>query len=81
MEGKYIAQMLFVVGLAVWLGWVIVRRYLVVDLGKAAEIKGEAPSDAQLRHHIKSMQQDISLLTVTNFAILLVLVFALVLKL
>lgn len=78
---KYLAQILFVVGLAAWLGWVIVRRYLAVDVGKAAEIKGEPPSDAQLRLYIKSMREDISLLTVTNFAILLVLVFALVLKL
>jgi hypothetical protein len=78
---KYLAQILFVVGLAAWLGWVIVRRYLAVDLGKNKEIKGEPPSDAQLRLYIKSMREDISLLTVTNFAILLVLVFALVLKL
>mgnify|MGYP003578552096 FL=1 len=78
---KYIAQILFVVGLAVWLGWVIVRRFLAVDLDKNKEIKGEPPSDAQLRHYIKNMREDISLLTVTNFAVLLVLIFALVLKL
>jgi hypothetical protein len=78
---KYIAQVLFVVGLAVWLGWVIVRRFLSVDLEKNKEIKGDPPSDAQLRHYIKSMREDISLLTVTNFAVLLVLIFALVLKL
>jgi hypothetical protein len=42
---------------------------------------GEPPSDAQLRHYIKSMREDLSLLTVTNFAVLLVLIFALVLKL
>ena len=78
---KYIAQMLFVVGLAVWLGWVIVRRYLSVDLEKNKVIKGDPPSDAQLRLYIKSMREDISLLTVTNFAVLLVLIFALVLKL
>ena len=77
---KYIAQILFVVGLAVWLGWVIVRRYLAVDFERA-EKKGEPPSDAQLRWEIREMRQDLSLLTVTNFAILLVLVFALVLKL
>lgn len=75
------AQILFVVGLAVWLGWVIVRRYLSVDLDKGKEFKGEVPTDAQLRFHIKSMREDISLLTVTNFAVLLVLIFALVLKL
>ena len=77
---KYIAQILFVVGLAVWLGWVIVRRYLAVDI-KQAPVKGEAPGDAQLRWAIHEMRQDLSLLTVTNFAILLVLVYALVLRL
>jgi len=78
---KYIAQLLFVVGLAVWLGWVIVRRYLSVDLEKNKVITGDPPNDAQLRLYIKSMREDISLLTVTNFAVLLVLIFALVLKL
>ena len=78
---KYIAQLLFVVGLAVWLGWVIVRRFLSVDLEKNKVIKGDPPTDAQLRLYIKSMREDISLLTVTNFAVLLVLIFALVLKL
>ena len=78
---KYVAQILFVVGLGVWLGWVIVRRYLSVDLVKSKELTGDAPSDAQLRQYIKSMREDISLLTVTNFAVLLVLIFALVLKL
>jgi hypothetical protein len=78
---KYVAQVLFVIGLAVWLGWVIVRRYLSVDLEKNKVIKGDPPSDAQLRLYIKSMREDISLLTVTNFAVLLVLIFALVLKL
>ncbi len=78
---KYIAQILFVVGLAVWLGWVIVRRFLSVDLDKHKTETGEVPDDAQVRRYIKSMREDISLLTVTNFAILLVLVFALVLKL
>ena len=78
---KYIAQVLFVIGLAVWLGWVIVRRYLSVDLEKNKVIKGDPPSDAQLRLYIKSMREDLSLLTVTNFAVLLVLIFALVLRL
>lgn len=77
---KYIAQVLFVVGLAVWLGWVIVRRYLAVDI-KQVQNQGEAPSEAQLRWAIHEMRQDLSLLTVTNFAILLVLVYALVLRL
>jgi len=78
---KYIAQILFVIGLAVWLGWVIVRRFLSVDLEKNKVIKGDPPSEAQLRLYIKSMREDLSLLTVTNFAVLLVLIFALVLKL
>lgn len=78
---KYVAQVLFVIGLAVWLGWVIVRRYLSVDLEKNKVVKGDPPGDAQLRLYIKSMREDISLLTVTNFAVLLVLIFALVLKL
>ena len=76
---KYIAQALFVIGLAVWLGWVIVRRYLAVDI-KQVPNKGEAPSETQLRWAIHEMRQDLSLLTVTNFAILLVLVYAMVLK-
>ena len=78
---KYIAQFLFVIGLAVWLGWVLVRRLLAVDLEKRRAEQGDPPSDSQLRHYIKSMREDISLLTVTNFAVLLVLIFALVLKL
>jgi hypothetical protein len=78
---KYIAQVLFVVGLAVWLGWVIVRRYLSVDLDKNKPETGAVPTDEQVRRHIKSMREDISLLTVTNFAVLLVLVYALVLRL
>ena len=78
---KYIAQVLFVIGLAVWLGWVIVRRYLSVDMDKNKPETGEAPTDAQVRRHIKSMREDISLLTVTNFAVLLVLVYSLVLRL
>ena len=77
---KYVAQILFLVGLAVWIGWVIVRRYLSVDVQPSAKV-GEPPSDAMLRAYLKEMRQDLSLLTVTNFAILLVLVFALVLKL
>ena len=77
---KYVAQLLFLVGLAVWIGWVIVRRYLSVDVRREEKI-GEQPSDAHLRWYFKEMRQDLSLLTVTNFAILLVLVFALVLKL
>lgn len=77
---KYIAQILFVVGLAVWLGWVLLRRVMAVDLEKRKSEMGEPPTEAQLRHYIKSMREDMSLLTVTNFAVLLVLIFTLVLK-
>ena len=77
---KHIAQVLFVVGLAVWIGWVIVRRYLAVDIKEGAQ-KGEPPTEAQIRWYLHEMRQDLSLLTVTNFAVLLVLVFAFVLKL
>ena len=70
---KYIAQMLFVVGLAVWLGWVLLRRLMAVDLEKRKSEMGDPPSETQLRHYIKSMREDLSLLTVTNFAVLLVL--------
>jgi hypothetical protein len=38
-------------------------------------------SDAQLRHYINGMREDLSLLTATNFAVLLVSVFAKVFKL
>ena len=77
---KYIAQILFVVGLAVWLGWVLLRRLMAVDLEKRKAEMGDPPTEIQIRHYIKSMREDISLLTVTNFAVLLVLIFALVLK-
>jgi hypothetical protein len=76
---KYIAQILFLVGLAAWMAWVIVRHYLAVDI-KEPERTGEPPSDAQIKWYIRQMRQDISLLTVTNFAVLLVLVFAFVLR-
>jgi hypothetical protein len=73
---KYVAQILFLIGLAVWIGWVIVRRYLSVDVQRDEKI-GEQPSDAQLRWYFKEMRQDLSLLTVTNFAMVLVFVFVL----
>ena len=76
---KYLAQILFVVGLAVWLGWVVTRRYVSTDMDRHE--RTAPPSDSQLRWHIKNMRQDLSMLAVTNFAILLVLIFALVLKL
>jgi hypothetical protein len=76
---KYVAQILFVVGLVAWLGWVMTRRYRLRDLD--SHEKGEPPTEMQVRWHIWNMRKDISMLAVTNFAILLVLVFALVLKL
>ncbi|MBI3937626.1 MAG: hypothetical protein HY323_11675 [Betaproteobacteria bacterium] len=76
---KLIMQVLFVVGLAAWFAWVLTRRYL--NIGFDRKETGEPPTDAELRWHITNMRQDISMLAVTNFAILLVLVFALVLKL
>jgi len=74
-----LAQIFFVVGLVVWFGWVLTRRFLKPEF-KSNEA-GDPPSDAELKWHIRSMRQDLSMLAVTNFAVLLVLVFALVLKL
>lgn len=74
-----LAQIFFVVGLVVWFGWVLTRRFLKPEY-KSNEA-GDAPSDEELKWHIRSMRQDLSMLAVTNFAVLLVLVFALVLKL
>jgi hypothetical protein len=59
---------------------VVVRRVLSVDVKRSDRI-GEPPTDAMLRSYLQEMRQDLSLLTVTNFAVLLVLIFALVLKL
>ncbi len=74
-----LAQILFLLGLAAWLGWVIARRYLDSDF-KDKEMR-DLPTDQQVQRHIKYMRQDLSMLAVTNFAILLVLVYALILKL
>ena len=74
-----LAQLLFVLGLVVWIGWVLTRRFL--KPGFKTYEQGEPPSEAELKWHIRSMRQDLSMLAVTNFAVLLVLVFALVLKL
>ena len=73
------AQILFIVGLAAWLGWVLLRRYLDLDL-KDKDIR-DLPTDQQIQRHIQYMRQDLSMLAVTNFAVLLVLVYALILKL
>jgi hypothetical protein len=74
-----LAQILFVVGLVVWFGWVLTRRLLKPEFKNNEQ--GEPPSESELKWHIRSMRQDLSMLAVTNFAVLLVLVFALVLKL
>jgi hypothetical protein len=75
---KLIAQLLFLLCIVLWLGWVLTRRFIGPDIERGE--KGEPPSDARLRWYIRNMRQDIAMLAVTNFAILLVLVFALILK-
>ena len=79
MDYMPLPQLFFLVGLAAWLGWVVTRRYYNTDLDRHKT--SEPPTDAQLRWHIWNMRKDLSVLAVTNFAILLVLVFSLVLKL
>jgi len=76
---EHVNQILFLVGLMTWIGWVLLKRYINPDLDRHET--SEPPTEAQLRWHIWNMRKDISMLAVTNFAILLVLVFALVLKL
>ena len=71
-------QLLFVAALMIWLAWVIGRRYFGRDLDRHKP--SEPPTDAQIRWHILNMRKDISMLSVTNFAILLVLVYDAVLK-
>lgn len=77
---KFLAQLLFIVGLVAWFGWVLARRYVNPDIKFKEHETREPPSDRQLRWHVWNMRQDLSMLAVTNFAILLVLVYALVLK-
>jgi len=77
---KFLAQLLFIVGIVVWLAWVLARRYINRDIQFKDHETREPPSDRQLRWHIWNMRQDLSMLAVTNFAILLVLLYALVLK-
>lgn len=76
---EQLAQILFLVGLVAWLGWVLARRYLDSEI-KDKEMR-ELPTDQQVQRHVRYMRQDLSMLAVTNFAILLVLVYALILKL
>ena len=75
----YLNQVLFLVALAAWIGWVFTRRYFNPDLDRHK--MSEPPTDAQIRWHIWNMRTDMSTLAVTNFAILLVLIYALILKL
>jgi hypothetical protein len=77
---EQVAQLLFVVGLAAWMAWVIGRRYLNRDIPLKEHETREPPTESQLRWHIWNIRQDISMLSVTNFAILLVLVYGLILK-
>jgi hypothetical protein len=70
---------LFVIGLIVFIAWVLTRRYFNPDLDHHQ--KSDPPTDAQIRWHIWNMRKDISMIAVTNFAILLVLVFGLILQL
>ena len=74
-----LAQIFFLVGLVVWFGWVLSRRFLNPGAKDAAG--GGQISDEEVKRHISDMRQDLSMLAVTNFATLLVLIFALVLKL
>lgn len=70
---------LFLVALVVWIGWVLTRRYYNPDLDHHE--LSDPPTDAQIKWHIWNMRKDISMLAVTNFAILLVLIFGLILQL
>ena len=76
---EHLNQILYVTALVICVGWVVSRRYFYADLDKHK--KSDPPTDAQVRWHILNMRKDISMLAVTNFATLLVLVYALVLKL
>jgi hypothetical protein len=76
---EHLNQILFVVGLVTWIGWVLFKRYINPDLDHHEA--SPPPTEEQLRWHVWNMRKDLSMLAVTNFAILLVLVFSLVLKL
>jgi len=73
-----IAQILFVVGSIAWFAWVISRNYFRASY--KPNTTENAPSDEEIRWHLRNMRQDLSMLAVTNFAVLLVLLYALVLK-
>ena len=76
---KNLNLILFLAALVVWVGWVLFKRYFNPDLDHHE--KSDPPTDAQIRWHIWNMRKDMSMLAVTNFAILLVLVFGLILQL
>ena len=76
---EHLNQYLFLIALVAWISWVLFKRYLNPDLDRHKT--SEPPTDAQVRWHIWNMRKDISMIAVTNFAILLVLVYALVLRL
>jgi hypothetical protein len=79
MDKIHLNQILFLIGLVLWVGWVFTRRYFNAELDRHKA--SEPPTDAQVRWHLWNIRKDISILAVTNFAVLLVLVYALVLKL
>ena len=72
-------EYLFLIAVAAWLGWVLFKRYINADLDRHKT--SDPPTDAQIRWHIWNIRKDVSMIAVTNFAILLVLVYALVLRL
>jgi hypothetical protein len=78
---KYFNEILFVVALVAWIGWVLTRRYFNLNPDLDRHKTSEPPTDAQIRWHIWNMRKDISMIAVTNFAILLVMIYAFILKL
>ena len=76
---EHLNLILFLIALVVWIGWVLTKRYFNPDLDRHE--MSDPPTDAQIRWHIWNMRKDISMLAVTNFAILLVLIFGLILQL
>lgn len=75
---EHLNQILFLIALVVWIGWVLTKRYFNTDLDHHQ--MSDPPTDAQIRWHIWNMRKDMSMLAVTNFAILLVLVCGLILQ-
>ncbi len=71
-------QWLFLLAIVICLAWVVTRRYSHKDLDR--HTPSTPPTEDQIRWHIVNMRRDISMLAVTNLMILLVLVYAFVLK-